>query len=103
MNSKLEYNQTDAEWYPSARVATTLGYKWAVPVIYTLDRKGEASFVELRDSIQISSKVLTDTLKTLNENGFVNRREEDGNRTYYSLNVDPEHLIIELEGLNDQL
>lgn len=55
--------------------ATIVGKKWHPAVVYSLVADGPAGFSELERRLDISSKVLNETLADLAESGVVERRE----------------------------
>ena len=62
--------------------------KWVPEVIYTLLILGSASFNELRRTLNVSSRVLSDKLRVLEEKGIVTRRIDTRSkppRVYYGL------------------
>lgn len=61
---------------PIRNILARLCDKWSLLVIYILDRSGKESmrFMELRQQIpDISQRMLTMTLRTLEEDGYVSR------------------------------
>ena len=61
---------------PIRNVLARISSKWSLLVIYTLDRTGKEAvrFKELQRAIpDISQKMLTVTLRTLEEDGYVTR------------------------------
>lgn len=61
---------------PVRNILARLCDKWSLLVIYILDRSGKASmrFMELRQQMpDISQRMLTMTLRTLEEDGYVSR------------------------------
>lgn len=59
---------------PIRNVLARIGDKWSLLVVFTLDRGGVMRFGELRKTLpDISQKMLTVTLRTLEEDGFVSR------------------------------
>lgn len=59
---------------PIRNVLARIGDKWSMLVIYTLNGHGTLRFGELLRAIpDISQKMLTVTLRTLEEDGFVSR------------------------------
>jgi len=59
---------------PIRNVLARIGDKWSLLVIYTLDRNSPMRFGELLRALpDISQKMLTVTLRTLEEDGFVTR------------------------------
>ncbi|WP_296005358.1 helix-turn-helix domain-containing protein [uncultured Alistipes sp.] len=60
---------------PIRNVLARIGDKWSLLVIFTLDRGGVMRFGELLRALpDISQKMLTVTLRTLEEDGFVVRK-----------------------------
>ena len=59
---------------PIRNVLSRIGDKWSMLVIYTLNGEGTMRFGELLRALpDISQKMLTVTLRTLEEDGFVSR------------------------------
>lgn len=62
---------------PIRNILARISDKWSLLVIYTLDKSGDAPvrFKELQRQIpDISQKMLTVTLRTLEEDGYVTRK-----------------------------
>ena len=82
---------------PIRNVLARISDKWSLLVIYTLNvHKEELRFNALRKLIpDISQKMLTSTLKTLETDGYVNRKvyAEVPPRVEYSLTSRAESLI----------
>lgn len=79
-----------------------IGDKWAVLVITTLGEKGTIRFNHLHEMIgDISQKMLTVTLKKLQEDGLVSRKmyQEIPPRVEYALTDRGESLLPHLIGL----
>ena len=73
---------------PIRNVLSRVGDKWSLLVLYTLQHREPVRFKELQRQIpDISQKSLTQTLRTLEENGFVSREvfPEVPPRVEYSL------------------
>lgn len=85
--------------YPECPIRNILSRvcdKWAMLVLFTLQDKGVIRFKELQRSIpDISQKMLTQTLRTLEEDGLVARRAyaEIPPRVEYSLTHRAESLL----------
>ncbi|MEM0158325.1 MAG: helix-turn-helix domain-containing protein [Thermoplasmataceae archaeon] len=65
-----------------------LGRQWALPVIFTIDQNGEATFNTIRKSLKgVSAKSLSLILSDLNNRGLVNRSVTTGSppHVFYSL------------------
>ena len=59
---------------PIRNILARLGDKWSLLVLYTLSQKERMRFGDLRREVpDISQKMLTVTLRTLEEDGFVTR------------------------------
>jgi len=59
---------------PIRNVLSRVGDKWSLLVLYSLEHKESVRFKELQRMIpDISQKSLTQTLRTLEEDGFVHR------------------------------
>ncbi len=60
---------------PIRHILSRFSDKWALLLLYTLERYPTRRFNELRREIpDISQKMLTNTLRTLEEDGLVSRR-----------------------------
>lgn len=60
---------------PIRNILARMSDKWSLLVIYTLSQRGTMRFGELKRAIpDISQKMLTVTLRTLEEDGFVVRK-----------------------------
>ena len=73
---------------PIRNVLARVGDKWSLLVLYNLQHREPVRFKELQRQIpDISQKSLTQTLRTLEENGFVSREvfPEVPPRVEYSL------------------
>jgi len=92
--------------YPgSAVVVSLLADKWTIPVIHSLAR-GTKRTGELRRALPgVSQKMLTQTLRTLEERGIVERRVYAvvPPRVDYRLTTIGESLNVPLQGLCDWL
>jgi DNA-binding HxlR family transcriptional regulator len=87
---------------PVRNVMDRIGDKWAVLVIVTLGEKGTMRFNHLHEMIgDISQKMLTVTLKKLQEDGLVSRKmyQEIPPRVEYALTERGESLLPHLISL----
>jgi len=89
-NLELEEYDTDEIKRELDGLANTLGLilsKWVPQIVYCLLLRGTMSFNELRRSLGVSSRVLSDKLRILEESGIVSRRLKDSKppRVYYAL------------------
>lgn len=76
------------EWCPITTTATLIGKKWHPVIIHRLLQSGPSGFNELKADVDgISSKVLSDSLADLQDNGLVDREvvNEQPFRVQYSL------------------
>jgi len=76
------------EWCPTTTTSTLIGRKWHPIIVHRLLEHGPQGFNELkRDVDGISSKVLSDSLEDLEEEGIVDRQivSEKPVRVEYSL------------------
>lgn len=81
---------------PIRNVLSRIGDKWSLLVLYTLDKETTLRFNALRKSIpDISQKMLTTTLRTLEEDGLVHRKiyAEVPPRVEYSLTPRAQSLL----------
>lgn len=87
---------------PIRNVLSRIGDKWSLLVIYTLQSGERMRFGELNRAIpDISQKMLTVTLRTLEQDGLVAREifAEIPPRTEYSLTARAQSLLPHIEGL----
>lgn len=87
---------------PIRNVLSRIGDKWSLLVIYTLRSGGRMRFGELHRAIaDISQKMLTVTLRTLEQDGLVVREifPEIPPRVEYSLTARAQSLLPHVEGL----
>ena len=81
---------------PIRNILSRISDKWSILVIFTLEQTAVMRFGELQRAIpDISQKMLTSTLKTLETDGYVNRKvyAEVPPRVEYSLTSRAESLI----------
>lgn len=70
---------TEEDWCPMESAAAVLGRKWHPAIIYHLLEEEPLRFSELDERIHtVSGKVLTDSLKDLEEKRLVERTVSDG-------------------------
>ena len=86
------------------RILARISDKWSLLVIYTLDRAGQNAvrFKELQRAIpDISQKMLTVTLRTLEEDGYVTRTvyPEVPPRVEYALTARAHSLLSHINAL----
>lgn len=91
---------------PIRNILARISDKWSMLVIYTLEKSGKAAvrFKELQREIpDISQKMLTVTLRTLEEDGYVTRTvyAEVPPRVEYALTQRAYSLIPHINGLID--
>ena len=89
---------------PIRNILARISDKWSLLVIYTLDRTGQNAvrFKELQRAIpDISQKMLTVTLRTLEEDGYVTRTvyPEVPPRVEYALTVRAHSLLPHINAL----
>lgn len=87
---------------PIRNVLSRIGDKWSMLVIFTLENNCCLRFKELQRSIpDISQKMLTATLKTLEADGLVQRKAfpEVPPRVEYSLTDKGKSLMPHIDGL----
>ena len=87
---------------PIRNVLARIGDKWSLLVIFTLDRMPSARFGELRKTLpDISQKMLTVTLRTLEEDGLVVRTvyPEIPPRVEYRLTARAQSLLPHIHAL----
>ena len=87
---------------PIRNVLARIGDKWSLLVIFTLDRMPSARFGELLRALpDISQKMLTVTLRTLEEDGLVVRTAypEIPPRVEYRLTLRAESLLPHINAL----
>lgn len=87
---------------PIRNVLSRLGDKWSILVIVTLEANGTMRFSDLHKNIEdISHRMLTVTLRTLEADGLINRKvyPEVPPRVEYCLTNIGEGLIPHINGL----
>ncbi len=105
----MERNMTEDPLFPDCPIRNILSRiadKWSLLVIYTLDRAGREAtrFKELQRSIpDISQKMLTVTLRTLEDDGYVSRTvyPEVPPRVEYALTPRAHSLLPHINALMD--
>lgn len=105
----MERNMTEDPLFPDCPIRNILSRiadKWSLLVIYTLDRAGREAtrFKELQRSIpDISQKMLTVTLRTLEDDGYVTRTvyPEVPPRVEYALTPRAHSLLPHINALMD--
>lgn len=102
---KKQSMELQNELYPDCPIRNVLsrvGDKWSLLVLYTLEQSPVMRFSALRKSIpDISQKMLTVTLRTLEEDGFVKRKmyPEIPPRVEYSLTPRAHSFLPYINGL----
>ena len=87
---------------PIRNILARLGDKWSLLVLYTLSQTERMRFGDLRRAVpDISQKMLTVTLRTLEEDGFVTRTiyPEVPPRVEYSLTARAFSLLPHIQSL----
>lgn len=73
--AKIELLDKNFPTCPIRNVLSRIGDKWSILILYTLNQKDKTRFKELHRSIpDISQKMLTSTLKTLESDGLIERK-----------------------------
>lgn len=101
--AKLERHLMN-EKCPARQILSTIGDKWSILVLILLDAKGTIRFNELAKYLEdISSKVLSQTLKSLENDGLVNRTvyPEVPPRVEYNLTELSKTLLPHILSLSD--
>lgn len=92
------------DWCPITATAQLIGKKWHPVIIDRLLREGPLGFNSLKEEVDgISSKVLSESLDNLQENGLVHREivNEKPVRVRYSLTEEGESLESVIEAMKD--
>lgn len=100
--SKIEFLDKNFPTCPIRNVLSRIGDKWSILILYTLNKKDVTRFKELQRSIpDISQKMLTSTLKTLESDGLITRKAypEVPPRVEYSISKRGDTLIPIIEEL----
>ncbi len=87
---------------PVRHILSRISDKWSLLVLYTLEQQGKLRFKALQREIpDISQKMLTGTLRTLEEDGYVNRKvyAEIPPRVEYSLTERAQSLLPLIDSL----
>lgn len=89
---------------PAKQILSTIGDKWSILILILLDTKGTVRFNELAKYLKdISSKVLSQTLKSLENDGLVQRTvyPEVPPRVEYNLTELSKTLLPHILSLSD--
>ena len=89
---------------PIGKILSRISDKWSILVIFTLEQTAVMRFGELQRAIpDISQKMLTVTLRTLEQDGIVNRRAyaQIPPKVEYSLTSRGQSLLPRLNALID--
>lgn len=100
--SKIKFTDADNPDCPIRNILSRIGDKWSILIIFTLEKHGVLRFKELQRAIpDISQKMLTVTLRTLEEDGLVKRTlyPEVPPRVEYELTARAQTLLPHLNGL----
>ncbi len=87
---------------PIRNILARIGDKWSLLVIYTLSRQGTMRFGALLKAIpDISQKMLTVTLRTLEEDGLISRKifPEIPPHVEYSTTARADAMLVHVDGL----
>jgi DNA-binding HxlR family transcriptional regulator len=101
MNDQALY-KSNFENCPLTFALNFIGGKWRLPIIWALSKNGTMRYNELKRSIDgITNMMLTQSLKELEMNGIINRKQflEVPPRVEYSLTDNGEDLIPALRAL----
>ena len=107
MNSIKEVNfekHMSNEKCPARQILSTIGDKWSILILILLDTKETIRFNELAKSLEnVSSKVLSQTLKSLENDGLVTRTvyPEVPPRVEYGLTALSKTLLPHILSLSD--
>lgn len=75
---RRESEEAQAQWISSAmRACETVFQPWMIEILYVLAIRKRARFGELQSLLGLSSRTLSDKLKLLREEGFVDRQVFD--------------------------
>lgn len=89
---------------PARQILSTIGDKWSILILILLDTRGIVRFNELAKHLEdVSSKVLSKTLKSLENDGLVHRTvyPEVPPRVEYSLTELSKTLLPHILSLSD--
>ena len=101
MNDQALY-KSNFDNCPLTYALNFIGGKWRLPIIWALSKNGTMRYNELKRSIDgITNMMLTQSLKELELNGIINRKQyiEIPPRVEYSLTENGEELIPALKAL----
>ncbi|HBX65256.1 MAG: transcriptional regulator [Balneola sp.] len=104
MEEKTLIDYSNVEDCPVRQVLNRFGDKWSTLVILVLAEKGVLRFNELSKTIEdVSQKMLTTTLRTLEADGLVHRKvyPEVPPRVEYKLTPLAETLVPHIQRLTD--
>jgi DNA-binding HxlR family transcriptional regulator len=89
---------------PIRNILARIGDKWSILALYTLSVKGVMRFGELQKELpDISQKMLTVTLRTLEEDGLVSRKvySQIPPKVEYTLTARAQSLLTHISSLID--
>jgi DNA-binding HxlR family transcriptional regulator len=92
------------DWCPVTATASILGKKWHPVIVDRLLAVGPLGFSALQDAVDgISSKVLSDSLEDLEDNGIVSREvvSEKPFRVEYSLTERGQELEVVIDAMRE--
>lgn len=103
MKNKLEKNNWDSSRCPIRTVLDRFGDKWSILILIILGKKNRLRFNEINKEIgpDISQKMLTVTLRTLEADGLISRTiyPEVPPRVEYEITELGKSLVPHIEGL----
>lgn len=104
MEADKQKDETFVRDCPIRNILSRISDKWSILVIFTLEQTAVMRFGELQRAIpDISQKMLTVTLRTLEQDGIVNRRAyaQIPPKVEYSLTSRGQSLLPRLNALID--
>lgn len=90
------------EQCPVIRTLEEVGSRWRLTVVHVL-REGDLRFNELKRATDANSQTLSRVLDELEDNGYVDRRVEEGSpvAVHYSLTPKGEDLLSALDEIHE--
>ncbi len=86
-SEQLELSEISEKMQQLSPILSEILSKWVPEILYCLFFGGELSFNQIKNALNVSSRVLSDKLKLLEERGLVERKVVPGKppRVFYSL------------------
>lgn len=81
-------------------IRDALSRKWALEIIYLLDKEGALNYSQIEAEFETSSDVISERLQELVELGVLSRNERSAKNVQYAVTRDGEELVELLEEIH---